>query len=241
MVSVMRKFFREFHVLSITCGARGGRGRLHKPFDLSSPSVIFSRMNPFDFDVAVIGGGSGGYAAARTAAGAGLATAVIEGGSEIGGLCILRGCIPTKALLYAADVLHLARHANTWGLRVPQVGFDFARVMARKDALIKEFAADRVKQLTGGKFKFIRALARFTDAHAVMLSTGETVTARHFIISTGSIVSEPPLPQLKEVGFITSDDALTLRRQPKSLLVLGGGAVAVEFAEFFARFDTEVT
>src|SRR5207244_5413872 len=68
-----------------------------------------------------------------------------------------------------------------------------------------------------------------------------TVTARHFIISTGSIVSEPPLPQLKEVGFITSDDALTLRRHPKSLIVLGGGAVAVEFAQFFGRFDSEVT
>src|SRR5262245_29247667 len=114
-------------------------------------------MSQFDFDLAIIGGGSGGYAAARTAAGAGLRTAVIEGGKEVGGLCILRGCMPTKALLYAADVIHLTRHAGTWGVHASEVSFDFAGVMARKNALIKEFADDRVQQLTGGKFKFVRA------------------------------------------------------------------------------------
>src|SRR2546425_2993393 len=108
-----------------------------------------------EFDVAIVGGGSGGYAAARTAANAGLNTVVIEGGKEIGGLCILRGCMPTKALLYAADVLHLTRTAATWGLRVPEAGFDFAAVMARKDAMVKEFANDRVQQLASGKFQFI--------------------------------------------------------------------------------------
>jgi pyruvate/2-oxoglutarate dehydrogenase complex dihydrolipoamide dehydrogenase (E3) component len=91
--------------------------------------------NQFDFDVAVIGGGSGGYAAATTAAAKGLRTAIIEGGEEIGGLCILRGCMPTKALLYASDVLHLVRQSATWGLRVTEAGFDFAQVMARKAAM----------------------------------------------------------------------------------------------------------
>jgi len=198
-------------------------------------------MNEFDFDVAVIGGGSGGYAAARTAAGAGLKTVVIEGGKEVGGLCILRGCMPSKALLYAADVIHLARHAETWGIRAKNVGFDFALVMARKNAMINDFADDRVQQLTSGKFKFIRATAWFTDPHTVALSTGETLTAKYFVISTGSVVSEPPLPSLREAGYLTSDDALRLVEPPKSLIILGGGAVAVEFAQFFARFDTRVT
>src|SRR6204780_4694292 len=98
---------------------------------------IFSGMKRFDFDVAVIGGGSGGYAAARTAASAGLKTVVIEGGEEVGGLCILRGCMPTKALLYAAEVKHLAEHAETWGVRAGKIAFDFAKVMARKNAQIK--------------------------------------------------------------------------------------------------------
>ena len=201
----------------------------------------------FDHDVAIIGAGSGGFAAARTAAGAGLNTVVIEGGQEVGGLCILRGCMPSKALLYAAEVLHLARQAKTWGLRVPKAGFDFAKVMDRKVRMIEDFASYRRQQLANAKFKFIRANARFTDAHTVELTrlgrTGSPriLRARHFVIATGSVVSAPPLPQLAEVGYITSDHALTLKRLPKSLIVLGGGAIACELAQFFARFDVKVT
>ena len=154
-------------------------------------------MKKFDYDVGVVGGGSGGYAAARTAAGAGLRTVVIEGGKEVGGLCILRGCMPTKALLYAAEVKHLAQHPDAWGIQSHGVTFDFAKVMARKDALVKEFADYRVQQLNGGKFKFIRARARFTDAHTLALSNGKTLTAKNFVISTGSVVValSPALPE----------------------------------------------
>src|SRR5205807_4823018 len=94
----------------------------------------------FDYDLAIIGGGSCGYAAARTAAGEGLKTVVVEGGEEVGGLCILRGCMPTKALLYAAEVMHLASHSESWGIQAEEVRFNFGQVMARKDRLIKEFA-----------------------------------------------------------------------------------------------------
>ena len=111
---------------------------------------IFFRMNRFDYDVAVLGGGSAGYAAARTAAGAGLKTVVIEGGEEVGGLCILRGCMPTKTLLYAAEVMRLASHPEPWGIRAGKTGFDFKKVMARKNALIKDFADYRVQHSTAG-------------------------------------------------------------------------------------------
>ena len=237
-------------------------------------------MQKFDYDVAVLGGGSAGYAAARTAAGAGLKTAVIEGGEEVGGLCLLRGCMPTKALLYAAEVMHLAGHAGPWGIRAKNVSFDFAKVMARKDALIKDFADYRRQQLAGGRFKFIRANARFVDEHTVTLTHltgpdlarqrpglrqssaalasaaargkapegwrtpkpgGNFLTAKHFIIATGSRVAPSPLPQLNNIGFITSDDALALKRLPKSLIVLGGGPIACEFAQLFARFGVKVT
>ena len=216
-------------------------------------------MKRFDFDVAVIGGGSGGYAAARTAAGAGLKTVVIEGGNEVGGLCILRGCMPTKALLYAAEVLHLASHPEPWGIRAGKTGFDFKKVMARKNALIRDFADYRVQQLNAGKFKFIRANARFVDAHTVELNpfrgsgresvpsnqsqlpSAATLTAKHFVIAIGSTVAPTPLLQLDAVGFITSDDALELKRLPKSLIILGGGAIACEFAQFFARFGVKTT
>jgi pyruvate/2-oxoglutarate dehydrogenase complex dihydrolipoamide dehydrogenase (E3) component len=216
-------------------------------------------MKRFDFDVAVIGGGSGGYAAARTAAGAGLKTVVIEGGNEVGGLCILRGCMPTKALLYAAEVLHLASHPEPWGIRAGKTGFDFKKVMARKNALIRDFADYRVQQLNAGKFKFIRANARFVDAHTVelnpfrgsgresapsnqsRLTSAATLTAKHFVIATGSTVAPAPLPQLDAVGFINSDDALALKRLPRSLIILGGGAIACEFAQFFARFGVKIS
>ena len=209
----------------------------------------------FDFDVAILGGGSGGFAAARTAAGEGLKTVVIEGGEEVGGLCILRGCMPTKALLYAAEVLHLAGHAKIWGLRADGVGFDFAKVMARKDALIKSFADYRVEQLATAKFKFIRANAKFLDAHMVELcsvqpvaelgratgSTPQRLTAKHFVIATGSRIAPSPLPQLDELDCLTSDTALSLQRLPKSLILLGGGPIACEFAQFLARFGVKVT
>ena len=215
-------------------------------------------MSRFDYDVAILGGGSGGYAAARTASGADLKTIVIEGGEEVGGLCILRGCMPTKALLYAAEVMHLASHSEPWGIHSGKVGFDFKKVMARKNALIKDFADYRREQLTGGKFNFIRANARFLDAHTLELISphpasghplpawrGEgrsrRITAKNFIIATGSNVAPPPLPSLREVGYLKSDDALALKRLPKSLIVLGGGAIACELAQFFARFGVKVT
>jgi pyruvate/2-oxoglutarate dehydrogenase complex dihydrolipoamide dehydrogenase (E3) component len=231
----------------------------------AAPFFIFMKNTKFDFDVAVLGAGSAGYAAARTAAAAGLKTAVIEGGREVGGLCILRGCMPSKALLYAAEVLHLARNGKTWGLQPGKISFDFKKVMARKAAMIEDFASYRRKQLANGKFEFIRANARFTDQHTLELiplslrsrgrqsahfvpggdvrrqTSAATLTSKHFILATGSVVSPPPLPGLEEAGYITSDHALSLKKLPKSLIVLGGGAIACELAQFFARFDVKVT
>jgi pyruvate/2-oxoglutarate dehydrogenase complex dihydrolipoamide dehydrogenase (E3) component len=200
-----------------------------------------SRNPAFDYDLAVIGAGSGGFAAARTAAAEGLNAVIIEGGEEVGGLCILRGCMPTKALLYASEVLHLAGHSETWGVKTDDVHFDFARVMARKNALIKDFADYRQHQLLNGRFKFIRANARFADAHTLELSTGGRLTAAAFVVATGSVIAPSTLPQLNVLDCLTSDSALELSRLPKSLIVLGGGAVAVEFAQFFTRFGVRVT
>lgn len=195
----------------------------------------------FDYDVAIIGGGSAGYAAARTCASGGRKTVVIEGGEEVGGLCILRGCMPTKALLYGAEVFHLVRHAQMFGVVGDVPTIDFPVLMARKNRLIKDFADYRVKQLTSGRFEFIRAHARFTDPHTVELSDGKKITAEYFVVSTGSRIAPSPFASLDEVGYLTSDDALELDHLPKSLIVLGGGAVAVEFAQFFCRLGTRVT
>src|ERR1700744_5444656 len=119
----------------------------------------------FSHDVAVVGGGSAGYAAARATAEAGLNTVLIECGNALGGLCILRGCMPSKALLYAAEVLHLARHGKTWGLKIPRAGFNFKAVMERKRAMVEEFARYRREELQNGRFKLVRARACFIDRH----------------------------------------------------------------------------
>jgi dihydrolipoamide dehydrogenase len=215
---------------------------------------VAETQKSFDYDVAIIGGGSGGYAAARVAANAGLKTVVIEGGEEVGGLCILRGCMPTKALLYAAEVMHLASHAEPWGIRAENVSFNFKRVMARKDLLVKGFADYRHEQLRSGKFEFIRAMASFADAHTLEIrplgtSEGKTreqrskraLTAKNIIIATGSKVAPSPVECIDPSNCLDSDTALELSRLPKSIIVLGGGATACEFAQFFQRFGVKVT
>lgn len=196
---------------------------------------------PTEYDVAIIGGGSAGYAAARTSADAGLRTALIEGAKEIGGLCILRGCMPSKALLWAAEVRHTIRASEIWGMKPDVADFDWQRVMARKASLIQEFADYRRQQLTSGRFDFVTGNAHFDDPHTVSLSTGRKVRARNFIISTGSVIPEPPLPQLETIGAMSSDEALELPALPRSLVILGGGTVALEFAQLFRRFDVDVT
>jgi pyruvate/2-oxoglutarate dehydrogenase complex dihydrolipoamide dehydrogenase (E3) component len=198
-------------------------------------------MVGMDYDVAVLGGGSAGYAAARTSAGAGQKVVVLEGGEKVGGLCILRGCMPTKALLYSAEVLHLAQNSAALGVRARDVTFDIGQIIARKDRLIKEFADYRQSQLESKRFDFVRANASFIDSHTLRLSNGEQLRAKHFVIATGSVIAPSPMPALDELGYITSDDAIFLKKLPRSLIVLGGGAVAVEFAQFFCRLGVRVT
>src|SRR5437016_8942531 len=117
-------------------------------------------MGDYDFDAAVVGGGSAGYAAVSRLAAEGLRAAIIEGGEQVGGLCILRGCMPTKALLYAAEVRHLIRQGPIWGLHPAEAPFSFEAVMRRKEEVIGAFADYRREQLETGRFTFLRAQAR---------------------------------------------------------------------------------
>ena len=193
------------------------------------------------YDFLVLGGGSAGFNAARVAVSLGLRTAVVDGARQLGGLCILRGCMPSKTLLYMADVLHLAQKGKTFGLKIPSARADMKAIHARKKKIIADFAGYRVRALTGGKFDLIRAHARFLDSHTVELSNGKKISAKHILIGTGSKVSVPPVPGLKEAKFWTSDDVLDLDFIPKSVIVLGGGIVACELAQFLNRIGTRVT
>ncbi|HTI72121.1 MAG TPA: NAD(P)/FAD-dependent oxidoreductase [Candidatus Limnocylindria bacterium] len=198
-------------------------------------------MPDLEFDAVILGGGSAGYAAARTLASGGAKCAVIEGGEKVGGLCILRGCMPTKALLHAAELREAARQAESWGITSAEVSVDLAKAIAHKDRLIEEFASYRRQQLSDGRFAFIRAMASFIDPHQVRLDDGRTISAKNFIIATGSTQAIPPVAGLVEAGYLTSATAINLTTLPKTLAILGGGAVAVEFAQYFARFGVQVT
>lgn len=166
----------------------------------------------------------------------------MDGADTLGGLCILRGCMPTKALLWAAEIRHWMRNARTWGIEPVSGTFSWADVLARKDALIREFAEYRQGQLKDGRFDLIRERARFLDGHTLALGDGgDRLTADQFVVATGSTVSPPPLAELDDAGFLTSDELIHLPTLPESMIVLGGGAIALEFAQMLARFGVEVT
>ncbi len=194
----------------------------------------------FDYDYIAIGGGSAGFNAARIAASLGLRTAVVDGARHLGGLCILRGCMPSKTLIYSAEVLHLARTAREFGLRVTGASANMRAMHERKLRIIGEFAQHRVDQLTTGKFKLIRDSARFVGPHTIALRSGRRISSRTFLIGTGSKVSVPPIPGLAQTPFWTSDAVLDLDFSPKSVIVLGGGIVACELAQFLRRIGTRV-
>ncbi len=192
------------------------------------------------YDFVVIGGGSAGYNAGRVAASLGRRVAVVDGARQLGGLCILRGCMPSKTLLYMADVLHLAQKGATFGLKIPTAQANMKAIHARKKKIIGDFADYRVQQLKAGKYDLIRSHARFLDAHTLELADGGKLRAKQFLIGTGSKVSVPDIAGLKDTPFWTSDDVLNLDFIPKSVIVLGGGIVACELSQFLQRIGTRV-
>lgn len=197
-------------------------------------------MSRTHFDYIVIGGGSGGYAAARTAREVCDQVAIVDGADALGGLCILRGCMPSKTLIYSAEVLHLAQRGQAFGLDIPEATADMAALHQRKLDTIQEFAEYRQEQLENDRFTLFRSYAKFIDAQTIELSDGTRLTADHFMVATGSVVSVPPVQGLKDVPYWTSDDVLELDFLPKKVIVLGGGIVACELAQFLHRMGSEV-
>ena len=204
------------------------------------------------YDFVVIGGGSAGFAAARTASGLGLRTAVVEGGRDVGGLCILRGCMPSKTLIESANRFVSIRRAREFGLRAENVRVVGPEVQARKRRLVAEFADYRRGQLEHGKFDYIRGLVRFEGEHRLRIEPlanpadgtpppPPQIEARTVLVATGSRVADVPVPGLREIGYLTSDEALELEEFPDSVIVLGAGAIGLEAAHQFAGLGSQVT
>jgi len=198
------------------------------------------------YDVVVIGSGTGGYVAAIRAAQLGLSTAVVERAPVLGGTCLNLGCIPTKALLEHAHALKVAQNWKEWGLTIGQAaaGIDMAQVQARKDKIVKGLTGGIELLFRKNKIDWIKGSGRLAGNGQVEISAGQsqTIVARkEVIVATGSQPRSVPGVDIDRKRIITSDDAIGLKEIPKSIAIMGSGAVGVEFASIFRRFGSDVT
>ena len=199
-----------------------------------------------EYDVVVIGSGTGGYVAAIRAAQLGLRTAVVERAPVLGGTCLNWGCIPTKALLEHAHALKVAQNWQEWGLTLGQaaVGLDMMQVHARKDKIVKGLTGGIELLFKKHKIDWIKGSGRLAGKGQVEVTEGQaqTIAARkEIIVATGSQPRSVPGIEIDRKRIITSDEAIGLRQIPKSIVIMGSGAVGVEFGSIFRRFGSEVT
>jgi dihydrolipoamide dehydrogenase len=199
-----------------------------------------------EYDVVVIGSGTGGYVAAIRAAQLGLKTAVVERAPTLGGTCLNWGCIPTKALLEHAHALKLAQEWKEWGVTLGQaaIGLDMAQVHARKGKIVKGLTGGVELLFKKNKIDWIKGSGRLSGGQRVEITEGQkqTLVARkEIIVATGSQPRSVPGIEIDRKRIITSDEAIHLKEIPKSIVILGSGAVGVEFGSIFRRFGSEVT
>jgi dihydrolipoamide dehydrogenase len=199
--------------------------------------------NPYD--VVVIGAGTGGYVAAIRASQLGRKVAVVEKQKALGGTCLIWGCIPTKALLEHAHALKVIRNAKEWGVMIPYgaPAIDMGQVQARKDKIVGGLTKGIEFLFKKNKIDWIKGTARLTGKGIVDVFDGDkqTLQAKEIIVATGSSPRSVPAVQIDHKRIITSDEAIHLREVPKSLVIMGSGAVGVEFASIYRSFGSQVT
>ena len=201
-------------------------------------------MGNKNYQVVVIGGGSGGYAAASKLAGYGLSTALVEKADELGGLCILSGCMPSKALIESANLMRKMRESSDFGIHTTGLSVSMDEVQDRKQRLIGNFQKYRSDQLENGEFDLIRGDAVFTGENEIKVITGDgerIIGFDYAVIATGSVPVIPAIEGLDEIDFWLSKDALDTREIPEHLIIIGGGAIGCEMAHCFEGLGSEVS
>jgi dihydrolipoyl dehydrogenase len=203
-----------------------------------------------EYDVVVIGSGTGGYVAAIRAAQLGLKTAVVERAPTLGGTCLNWGCIPTKALLEHAHALKVAQDWKEWGLTIgdaaagQSIGLDMNQVQARKDKIVKGLTGGIELLFRKNKIDWIKGSGRLAGKGKVEVGEGDKqslVARKEIVVATGSQPRSVPGIEIDRQRIITSDEAIGMKEVPKSIVIMGSGAVGVEFASIFRRFGSEVT
>lgn len=198
------------------------------------------------YDLVVLGSGSTAFAAALKARELGRTAAMTEH-RTLGGTCVNRGCLPSKNLIEAARLVHEARHPRYPGLAPVRQGLeiDFGALIGQKDEVIEAYRQKKYDGLLGGGISLVDGHVRFVGRDAVEVD-GRRITGERYLVATGSRPAVPDIPGLSDVPFITSDllthgEDLELRELPKSLIIIGGGYIALELGQMFARFGTKVT
>ena len=190
-----------------------------------------------DFDLLVLGAGSGGVAASRRAAAQGARVAIVEG-SRVGGTCVIRGCVPKKLLMYAAQLGEGLTQARGYGFDFGDAAFQMPRWAASKATEIDRLEGIYRKMLAGSKVELIEGWARITGPHTVQVGE-RVITTEHLLLANGSLAVKDSIPGIEHCA--TSDDLLDLQQLPESLAIIGGGFIAVEFASMLARLGPKVT
>jgi mercuric reductase len=195
-------------------------------------------------DLLILGSGSTAFAAALTAREL-EKTAVMTEERPVGGTCVNRGCLPSKNLIAAAKLLHDAQHPRFAGLTPCAIGLDFPSLIAQKDELVHTYRKHKYESLIGGQIRFEPGHVQFVDPHTVEVD-GKRLTGRTLLIATGSRPTVPDIQGLDTVSYLTSDlltvdESMELRELPASLLIIGGGYIALELGQMFSRFGTRVT
>ncbi|HMD36935.1 MAG TPA: FAD-dependent oxidoreductase, partial [Vicinamibacterales bacterium] len=195
--------------------------------------------------LAVVGAGPGGYAGAFLAADLGLSVTLIDPEANPGGVCVYRGCIPSKALLHVAKLVDEAKHASGWGVEFGSPKIDLDRLRGFKDGVVKRLTGGTGQLVKARKITYMRGEARMTDAHhlRVRLDTGkeENVQFEHALLATGSVPAMPPSLKSADPRVMDSSAALDLPDIPKSLLVVGGGYIGLELGSVYATLGSAVT
>ncbi|MET0825193.1 MAG: FAD-dependent oxidoreductase, partial [Acidimicrobiales bacterium] len=195
------------------------------------------------YDLVVLGSGTGGYSAAIRAAGLGLKVAVVEKEDRCGGTCLNRGCIPTKALLHAAEVMDGIHEASErWGIKATVESIDYSATVANREDIVTKNVKGLEGHLKKDGIAIVRGRGRVTGPRTVQVEgTGELTASRALVLATGSQPRSIPGLEIDGERVINSDHALKLDHLPKSVIVLGAGAVGVEFASFWRSMGAEVT